>query len=60
MFLKDFQEARVEVFDKKYRLATLFRDQGHEARVRLSYEMVQPFAPERLDAAVEAATPGSR
>jgi len=97
MFLKDFQDARVEVFDKKYRLATLFRDQGHEARVRLSYEMVrpgrpanpgatveyvwetaelflktklaldrdervvvQPFSPERLDAPVEAASPGSR
>lgn len=43
--MNDFKTLTVEVVERKLRYKNRFRDHGHEARIRASYEMARPGAP---------------
>ncbi len=40
--MDDFKDLTVEVVDKKHKTKQMFRDHGHEASIKGSYEMVRP------------------
>ena len=39
--MNDFKDMTVEIVEKKLKLVSLFRDQGHEQNIKKSYEMTQ-------------------
>jgi predicted dehydrogenase len=41
--LEDFQRVTVECVERKHKLRSLFRDHGHERRIRDSYALVRPL-----------------
>lgn len=52
MALHDFKTLTVEIVDRRIRYRNRFRDHGHEARIRASYEMSRPDAPPAAGATV--------
>ncbi|HEX7118534.1 MAG TPA: Gfo/Idh/MocA family oxidoreductase [Longimicrobiales bacterium] len=48
--MDDFKYLKVEVVEKRHRIAPLFRDHGHERTIVRSYEMVRPRRGQPIDA----------
>jgi len=51
--MSDFKQVTVEVVEKKHRLKHLFRNHGHESRIKRSYELVRSGADTATSATVK-------
>jgi predicted dehydrogenase len=51
--MADFKRLIIEVVDKKHKISLLFRNHGHENRIRKSYELVRPSGMKNSGCSVE-------